>query len=199
MVNLSPQMCNNKQVRAHAKKTALKMKNIIFIGGIHGVGKGTLCEKVCNEFNLRHISASEVLKWEEISEKENKLVKDFTLTQNRLITNLKQIVNENEKYILDGHYCLLNKDNSPEKIDFDTFSTLDPFAFIIVVDEIQEIKNRLENRDNREYDFDLLLKFQELETEYSKELAVQLNKPHLTIKAKEINNFKTFLYNENFT
>ena len=97
------------------------MKNIIFIGGIHGVGKGTLCEKICNEFNLSHLSASEVLKWEEISEKENKLVKDFTLTQNRLITNLKQIVNENEKYILDGHYCLLNKENFPKKIDFDTF------------------------------------------------------------------------------
>jgi len=56
------------------------MKNIIFIGGIHGVGKGTLCEKVCNDLNLLHLSASEVLKWEEISEKENKLVEGFNLT-----------------------------------------------------------------------------------------------------------------------
>jgi adenylate kinase len=71
------------------------MKNIIFIGGIHGVGKGTLCRKVCNDLNLRHLIASEVLKWEEISEKKNKLVKDFTLTQNRLITSLQQIVIEN--------------------------------------------------------------------------------------------------------
>ena len=96
------------------------MKNIIFIGGIHGVGKGTLCEKVCNDLNLQHLSASEVLKWEEISEKENKLVKDFS-------------------------------------------------------------------------------KFQELELEYSKELAERLNKPHLTLKSTETNNFNTFLYNENFT
>jgi len=175
------------------------MKNIIFIGGIHGVGKGTLCEKVCNDLNLRHLSASEVLKWEEISDKENKLVKDFTFTQNRLITNLQQIVKENERYVLDGHYCLLNKDNVPEKIDFDTFRILDPFAFIIVVDEIQEVKRRLENRDNREYDFDLLSKFQELETEYSEELAEQLNKPHKTIKSQDTHNLKTFLYNENFT
>lgn len=175
------------------------MKNIIFLGGIHGVGKGTLCEKVCNDHNLRHLSASEVLKWEEISKKENKLVKDFTLTQNRLITNLQQIVKVEERYILDGHYCLLNKDNVPEKIDFDTFRTLDPFAFIVVVDDVQEIKRRLENRDNKEYDFNLLFKFQELETEYSKELAVQLNKPHFTLKSQETNNFKAFLYNENFT
>lgn len=122
--------CVYSGVRAYTKTTLLEMKNIIFIGGIHGVGKGTLCEKICNDLNLRHLSASEVLKWEEISEKENKLVKDFTLTQNRPITNLQKIVKENEKYILDGHYCLLNYDRIPEKIDFETFSSLNPFAFI---------------------------------------------------------------------
>jgi len=122
-----------QNVRAHAKKTALEMKNIIFIGGIHGVGKGTLCEKVCNDLNLLHLSASEVLKWEEISEKDNKLVKDFTLTQNRLITNLQQIVKENERYVLDGHYCLLNNDNVPKKIDFDTFKSIHPTNYIFWV------------------------------------------------------------------
>jgi adenylate kinase len=101
--------------------------------------------------------------------------------------------------VLDGHYCLLNKYNVPEKIHFETFKTLNPLAFIIVVNDVQEIKNRLETRDNREYDFDLLLKFQELELEYSKELAEQLNRPHLTLKSKENNNLKSFLYNENFT
>ncbi|ULT46172.1 ATP-binding protein [Niabella defluvii] len=166
---------------------------------MHGVGKGTLCKRVCDDLNLRHLSASEVLKWEEISAKENKLVKDFTLTQDRLITNLQQIVKENERYVLDGHYCLLNKNNVPEKIDFGTFRTLDPFAFIIVVDDVQEVKRRLENRDSREYDFALLFKFQELEIQYSKELAEQLNKPHVTLKSDETKNFKKFLENENFT
>lgn len=175
------------------------MNHIVFVGGIHGVGKGTLCEKVCIDLNLHHLSASEVLKWEDISEKENKLVKDFTLTQNRLITNLQQIVKENERYVLDGHYCLLNNDNVPEKIDYDSFRTLNPFAFTIVVDEVEEIKRRLENRDKRDYDFELLFKFQELELGYSKELAEKLNKPHLTLKSNETNNFKKFLENENFT
>lgn len=175
------------------------MKNIIFIGGIHGVGKGTLCKKICEDLDLQHLSASEVLKWEEISERGNKLVKDFNITQNRLITNLQQIVKENERYILDGHYFLLNKDNAPEKIEFDTFRTLNPFAFIIVVDDVEEIKRRLENRDKIEYDFDLLFKFQELELDYSKELAEQLNKSHLILKSDETNNFKKFLENENFT
>ena len=50
----------------------------------------------------------------------------------------------------------------PEKIDFETFNFLNPFAFIIVIDDIREIKGRLEKRDKRVYDFKLLSKFQEL-------------------------------------
>lgn len=39
------------------------MKNdIIFIGGIHGVGKGTLCKRIESELGIIHLSASEVLK-----------------------------------------------------------------------------------------------------------------------------------------
>lgn len=175
------------------------MKNIIFIGGIHGVGKGTLCNIVCNELNFRHLSASDVLKWDEISEKENKLVKDFTLTQNRLITNLERIVNDTERYVLDGHYCLLNYNQEPERIDFNTFNLLNPFAFAVVIDDVQEIKRRLENRDKKDYDFELLLKFQELELEYSKELSNKLKKPHLVLRKGENQKLKTFLHNENFT
>jgi len=38
-------------------------KEIIFIGGIHGVGKGTLCKRIASDLNIIHLSASEVLKW----------------------------------------------------------------------------------------------------------------------------------------
>jgi adenylate kinase len=175
------------------------MNNIIFIGGIHGVGKGTLCKEVCTERGLKHLSASEVLKWVEISEKENKLVADFPLSQNRLIRNLQHQVKASEKYLLDGHYCLLNPNLEPEKIDFETFELLNPFAFSIVVDEIQEIKNRLEKRDNREYSYDLLSKFQQIELQYSIEIADKLNKPHLILRKEEAEKLVTFLIDENFT
>jgi adenylate kinase len=169
------------------------------MGGIHGVGKGTLCKKVCAKHGLIHLSASEVLKWDQISEKENKLVADFSLSQNRLIRNLQHQVKASEKYILDGHYCLLNSNLEPEKIDFETFELLNPFAFSIVVDEIQDIKNRLELRDNRKYDYNLLSKFQQIELQYSIEVADKLNKPHLILKKEEAEKLITFLADENFT
>jgi adenylate kinase len=175
------------------------VENLIFVGGIHGAGKGTLCKKICDDLNLKHLSASEVLKWEEISEKEEKLVEDFSFTQIRLIDNLQQIVKEEEKYLLDGHYCLLNYEGKPERIDIETFKLLNPFAFIVVIDEVFEIKKRLEKRDDKEYNFDLLSEFQEKEIEYSKELANQFNIPHLLIRSEEVLKFKFFLSYENFT
>jgi adenylate kinase len=44
------------------ERQKFKINNIIFIGGIHGVGKETLCRKICKQLGLQHLSSSEVLK-----------------------------------------------------------------------------------------------------------------------------------------
>lgn len=35
--------------------------NIIFVGGIHGVGKGYICSELTKSYNIRHLVSSEVL------------------------------------------------------------------------------------------------------------------------------------------
>jgi len=42
--------------------------NIVFVGGIHGVGKSTICQHICRELNMEYLSASELSKWEEIND-----------------------------------------------------------------------------------------------------------------------------------
>ncbi len=46
------------------------MKNIIFIGGIHGVGKGTICNEIAFKTGSIHLTASEIasLSWESTQE-----------------------------------------------------------------------------------------------------------------------------------
>ena len=66
-------------------------KNIIFIGGIHGVGKGTVCKEIASKTDLIHITASEILKWNEISSSDNKFVNNISSTQERLIINSRKI------------------------------------------------------------------------------------------------------------
>lgn len=175
------------------------MKNLLFIGGIHGVGKGTICKSLAKTWDLIHITASEVLKWEEISKKEEKIVKDFQFTQNRLINNLQNIMVDDKTYLLDGHYCLLNKEGIPEKIGFDTFANLQPKAFIIVTENVNIIKERLDLRDNTYYDIEILNKFQVLEFDYSLELSKTLNIPHIAVESGNFIELNLFLSNEGFT
>lgn len=154
--------------------------NIAFIGGIHGVGKSTICRQICDEVKLEYLSASELIKWNDINEDiQNKKVQNIPATQDRLIIGLTNSIEKNKVYILDGHYCLINKENKIENIPLDTFKLINPFSLNIILGDIIEIKNRLEKRDNRPYDQELLTRMQENELNYarylSKTLGVTLN------------------------
>lgn len=171
------------------------MKEIIFIGGIHGSGKGRICETLKVETNLIHLTASEVIKWSELSKKEDKKVKNIHETQNRLIINLKKIIQDNKLYLLDGHYCLLNKNGIPEKIPIQTFKEINPLKLILVIAEPIIIKERLENRDSKTYSIELVEEFQNLEINYAKEVSQVLEIPFIIINSEqfEINKLLNFL------
>nr|WP_294930498.1 ATP-binding protein [uncultured Flavobacterium sp.] len=157
-------------------------ENIYFIGGIHGVGKGTICKEIAYKTKLIHITASQVLKWEEISDADNKLVKDINSSQNRLIKNLKNLIKKDEIYLLDGHFCLLNSDGIPCRIDEDTFDQINPKAISIVIDNVEEIAKRLKSRDGKIYSIQILNDLQEMEIEYAKYLSDKYSIPYIEIK-----------------
>ncbi|HET6225424.1 MAG TPA: ATP-binding protein [Bacteroidia bacterium] len=154
--------------------------NIAFIGGIHGVGKSTICQHLCHELNMEYLSASELLKWEEISsDVKNKRVKDIPTAQNRLISGLNNIIKENKNYLLDGHYCLLDDKNEIVNVPLETYKKINPFSLNIILGNIAEVKQRLESRDNKLYEYDLLKQLQNKELAHarylSKALGITLN------------------------
>ncbi|HLO54202.1 MAG TPA: ATP-binding protein [Saprospiraceae bacterium] len=150
--------------------------NIIFVGGIHGVGKSTICQQICKELNWEYLSASELIKWKDINgDSKTKNVRDIPETQERLLKGLENSIENNKTYLLDGHYCLLNKYNTIEKISMEVFLKISPKAICVILDDIIEIKNRLENRDNKIYKFELLEQLQNCEVEYAKQLSKTLD------------------------
>lgn len=167
-------------------------KNIIFIGGIHGVGKGTICKEITSKTNLIHITVSEILKWNEISSDEEKLVKNISSTQERLILGLKNLIKNEKQYLLDGHFCLLNSLGVPNKIDEETFDKINPKIISIVIDDVKKIAERLEARDNKKYDIKILNDLQEMEIEYAKYLSKKYSIPYIEIKN---NDYKSLLNN----
>lgn len=164
------------------------MKNIIFIGGVHGSGKGTICKSIKGKTEFIHLTASEVLKWEELNSQEEKKVANINQMQDRLVYNLNKVVKFNKKYLLDGHYSLLNKDGAPEKIPLQTFKDIDPIKLILVTAEPKVIKERLESRDSKYYDIKLIEDFQNLEFKYANQLSQILESPILIINSEK---FKT--------
>jgi adenylate kinase len=159
--------------------------NIIFIGGIHGVGKGTICKEIASKTDLIHITASEILKWNEISSSDNKLVRNISSTQERLIYGLKNLIENDKQYLLDGHFCLLNSNGTPCKIDEETFDNINLKIISIVIDDIEKIADRLEKRDNKKYDLKILNELQQMEIEYAKYLSKKYSIPYIEIKKSD--------------
>ena len=160
--------------------------NIIFLGGIHGVGKGTLCFKVKELLDIEHLSASELLKWAELNaDPKNKLVADIPSMQDRLILGLHQRVEPNRKYLLDGHFCLFDSKGKVEHVPFDTFSKIDPILISVLRAEPEAIVQRLTERDSKAYDLQLIRQMQEEEITYGKYVADQLKKPFLVMEEDE--------------
>ncbi|MDD5773110.1 MAG: ATP-binding protein [bacterium] len=156
------------------KKTDM-LKNIAFLGGIHGVGKSTICRQICNDLKIDYLSASEVLKWKEISsDSKNKKVMDIPHAQYILIQGLINKVKENHYYLLDGHYCLFDKESNIINVPIETFRNINPISLNLVIDDIIKIKHRLEERDKRPYDILLLKKMQNSEINYAKEVSNKL-------------------------
>ena len=129
------------------------MKNIIFFAGIHGVGKNFMLNNVKFSQPINHLSASEVLKWKEINDNPNdKKVSSISKTQDLLVTNLRKIIQDDQYYILDGHFTLLNKDGKIERIPENTFFQINPRAVIVKIADPTIVCERLKKRDNKEWD-----------------------------------------------
>lgn len=170
-------------------------RKIIFLGGIHGVGKGTLAKKISSQFSLQHLSASEVLKWNEISKSGNKKVFNFTTTQERLLYNLELITQPENFYLLDGHFVLLNSKGDPEKIDESTFIAINPISIILLTSTPRVIAEQLRKRDGVQYDLGTLKKMQEMEWDHSFHIAKKLNIPFLEVQSDSFDEVQKFIEN----
>lgn len=166
---------------------------LIFVGGAHGVGKGTTCKMICQIVPFIHISASTVLKWEEFNQGTDKRVSDFRQTQDRLLQNLPKFLRNNSNHILDGHFTLLDKCGNPEKIPFSTFQGINPNGIVILKDQPKIIIDRLSSRDSALYDESTILEMQNLELTYGTEVAQRLGVPSIIAEPSEIKNVTDFL------
>jgi adenylate kinase len=158
----------------------LEKRRIIFIAGVHGVGKTTLCNDLITRFSIEHFSASNLIAKEKEEEHlRSKQVENIAGNQDYLVVALNKYLNSTNWYLLDGHFCLLNKDNEIARIPYSTYEGIAPSAILVLVDKPENIYTRLNSRDSIRHDLSLLKSFQEQEILYAEYIRDKLSIPYL--------------------
>ena len=151
----------------------------IFISGVHGVGKGTICEKITSHFTYPHYSASSLIKSVKKAEVDkNKIVIDADKNQDHLIVALERLDVNSDYILVDGHFCLQGN-NGVIEIPLATFEKMGMAAIILLTDDPTQIHTRLYSRDNTSLGVDVIRSLQDKEIERANYVAKKLGIPLL--------------------
>ncbi|MEH2258672.1 ATP-binding protein [Nostoc sp.] len=129
---------------------------------MHGVSKTMFCKNIESRFKIEDFSVSNLIAREKTEEHlRNKRVENIVGNQDILVKAINKYLKNENTYLIDGHFCLLNKDNEITKIPYSTFEGICHSAIIVLVDEPENIYTRLSLRDSVKHDLALLRSFQE--------------------------------------
>jgi adenylate kinase len=146
---------------------------MIFISGVHGVGKGYFCNLVNKELGIESYTASDLIsKGKDIDFDSNKLVSDIEDNQLYLLAAVRELKKNGTNFILDGHFCLNNKDTGKvARISLRTFTDLDPDTIILLTEKPEIISKRRKERDGLDVTPESIKEFQNTEKQYAEEVA----------------------------
>ena len=136
---------------------SLNGSKIIFVGGIHGVGKSTICETAAAQLGITHLIAGHLIREaKQIPVEAGKGVASVSANQDVLVEALSRKVLSGHPYLMDGHFALLTSAGRVERVPLSTFQSIAPLAAVVIVDDPAAIANRLASRDGKHYDISAL-------------------------------------------
>ncbi|WP_449603303.1 ATP-binding protein [Paenibacillus sp. Marseille-Q9583] len=165
------------------------MSKIIFVSGVHGVGKTYLCNSLKQQYQFSHYSASQLIaKVKHKTFNQSKRVGEIKENQDFLISAIAGLNLNNEVMLLDGHFCIVNQSSEIIRLPDVTFRKLSPVGIILLMENPHIVYQRLQQRDNvSAFDLNFIGKLQEEEKKYSEEISNLLNVP-LYIYSSDENN-----------
>lgn len=154
---------------------------VLFVCGIHGVGKTTFCKKLSEAFGIPSFSSSCLIK-ESAKDAipapgQGKSVKDVSGNQQILITAVQNKLSELPQFILDGHTTIIDSNGAWQPIGADVFAAIGTTALIMLVVPPEVIHERLIKRDGKAPALDVMARHQEAEQAQAKNIAIKLGIP----------------------
>lgn len=150
----------------------------IFIAGVYGTGKSTICSVLAERFHIPAFSAGDlisVINGEQYGA--NKAVADKDNNQVLLATRVQELNSKNRQIILAGHFCIFNACNDVEVLPESVYPALNITQIVLLEAEVQNIISNLRHRDGKDYSEKSVTALIEKEREQSERISKQLKCP----------------------
>ncbi len=159
----------------------------IFVTGIYGTGKSTLCRNLAAQYQVEHVIASQLIySYLQKQPPIDKRISDIERNQYILLEALKEYSSSSLFQILEGHSCLLNQVNEVEYVPEKVFDKLCLSGILLLTSNIPMVAKILQDRDQVKYNVRTLEKLQYAETEYVRYLSKKAEIPLLEIDCETI-------------
>ena len=173
----------------------------IFVAGVYGVGKSTVCTKLSQVMGMPFYSAGDLISRKNgESYGANKLVADKDANQNILVSEVKRLSEKNNSIILAGHFCILGEKDRIIELQEQVFFQLKIEKIILLEADSSKISVLLKQRDHKEYTHELLEEFLHKEHQKAEEMAGKLACSYYVHKMHysdlDVQEMQSFLYQE---
>lgn len=156
------------------------MNSVIFIAGVHGVGKSYICNQVKQRYNINHYSASKLIEGEKKQDfGSNKKIDQINENQDYLLNALAKLPFSNKPILLDGHFCIVNKHSEIIVLPYNTISSISPIGIILIVNSPNKIYKRIVQRDGKsDFNLEFIQKLQDKELLSAQDFKSKYNVPY---------------------
>ncbi len=124
----------------------------IFIAGVYGVGKSTLCSALSNTLGIPAFSVGDLIS--EVNGEQygaNKAVKNKERNQDILAVEVRKKLDQYPTILLAGHFCIFDKSNCVKKLPYLVFKKLNLEQVLLLEAMPKDILLNLISRDKKEY------------------------------------------------
>ena len=156
--------------------------SIVFLAGVHGVGKGFLGEPVAKSLGISRFTASQLIREEKglTTWGKDKKTSDLDDNQLALIRAVNQRHMTHRNILLDGHFVLRNAQGVLSPLDNAVFAALGLAGVILLTDEPTVIASRLLARDKSDTNVQAISSLADAELAHAQNVCRELELP-LTI------------------
>ena len=159
--------------------------SVIFLAGVHGVGKGFLGTPVANSMGIAHLTASQLIREEkgQATWGIDKKTSDLDDNQLALIRAVGQRRLTQPNILLDGHFVLRDAKGVLTPLATSVFKELHLTGVILLTEEANIIASRLVLRDKGTPDIQAISELAAAELAHAQDICTEIELPLVIIHA----------------